>query len=90
MDLAARFLLAVLGGYWFCWGVVALCAAGTFPLGADFHDGETAGAILALLLYPVAFLWAFAALRLWRAAAVLLGGGALMVGSAALIQSALT
>jgi hypothetical protein len=89
VALVARILLAVLGGYSFCWGVVALCAAGTFPLGADFHDGETLGSILALLLYPVAFLWAFGALSLWRVATVLLGGGALMAGTASLIQSAL-
>lgn len=88
--LAARILLAVLGGYSFCWGVIALCAAGTFPLGAEFHDGETLGGILALLLYPAAFLWAFAARSLWRIGAVLLGGGALMAGAASLIQSALT
>ncbi len=90
MALAARILLAVLGGYAICWGVVALCAAATFPLGAEFHDGETLGSILALLLYPAAFLWAFAARSLWRAGAMLLGGGALMTAAASLIQSALT
>lgn len=78
------------GGYAFCWGVIALFAAATFPLGAEFHDGETLGSILALLLYPAAFLWAFAARSLWRVAAVLVGGGALMAGAASLIQSALT
>lgn len=89
-TLAARILLAVLGGYAFCWGVIALCAAGTFPLGAEFHDGETLGSILALLLYPAAFLWAFAVRSLWRIAAVLVGGGALMAAAASLIQSTLT
>lgn len=88
--LAGRILLAVLGGYVFCWGVVALCAAGTFPLGAEFHDGETLGSILALLLYPAVFLWAFAARSLWRAGAVLVGGGALMAATASLIQMSLT
>jgi len=88
--LAARTLLAVLGGYAFCWGVIALCAAGTFPLGMEFHDGETLGSILALLLYPAAFLWAFAARSIWRVGAVLVGGGALMAAAATLIQSALT
>lgn len=32
-PLPARILLAVLGGY----AVTGLCAAGTFPLGAEFH-----------------------------------------------------
>jgi hypothetical protein len=90
VTLAARILLAVLGGYAFCWGVIALCAAGTFPLGAEFHDGETLGSILALLVYPAAFLWAFAARSLWRVGTVLVGGGALMAAAASLIQSALT
>lgn len=90
VALAVRFLLAVLGGYAFCWGVVALCAAGTFPLGAEFHDGETLGSILALLVYPAAFLWAFAARSLWRVGGVLVGGGALMAAAASLIQSTLT
>lgn len=90
VALAGRILLAVLGGYVFCWGVVALCAAGTFPLGAEFHDGETLGSILALLVYPAAFLWAFAARSLWRAGAVLVGGGALMAAAASQIQMSLT
>ncbi|MEE4450570.1 hypothetical protein [Novosphingobium resinovorum] len=90
VALAGRILLAVLGGYAFCWGVIALCAAGTFPLGAEFHDGETLGSILALLVYPAAFLWAFAARSLWRASAVLVGGGVLMAAAASLIQMCLT
>jgi hypothetical protein len=90
VALVGRILLAVLGGYAFCWGVVAISAAGTFPLGAEFHDGEMLGWILALLIYPVAFLWAFAARSLWRVGAVLLGGGALMAAAASLIQAHLT
>jgi hypothetical protein len=90
MTLAARILLAVLGGYAFCWGVIALCAAGTFPLGAEFHDGETLGSILALLVYPAAFLWAFAARSVWLVGTVLVGGGALMAAAASLIQMSLT
>ena len=90
VTLAARILLAVLGGYAFCWGVIALCAAVSFPLGAEFHDGETLGSILALLLYPGAFLWAFAARSLWRVGTVLVGGGALMAAAASLIQIRLT
>lgn len=86
-TLAVRILLAVLGGYAFCWGVIALCAAATFPLGAEFHDGETLGSILALILYPAAFLWAFAARSLWRVGAALVGGGALMAAAASLIQT---
>jgi|GEM_PF-3990 len=88
--LAGRILLAVCGGYAFCWGVVALFAAMTFLLGAEFHDGEMLGLILALLFYPVAFLWSFAARSLWLVSGVLVGGGGLMAAAASLIQSALT
>lgn len=90
IALSARILLAVVGGYMFCWGIIALCAAATFPLGAEFHDGETLGSILALLVYPAAFLWTFAARSLWRAGAVLAGGGALMAAAASLIQTSVT
>lgn len=90
LALAVRILLALPGGYVFCWGLIALCAAGTFPLGAEFHDGETLGSILALLVYPVTFLWVFAARRLWRVGVVLVGGGALMTGAASLLQASLT
>jgi hypothetical protein len=88
--MLSRIAAALLGGYAFCWGVIALCAAATFPLGTEFHDGETLGLILALLLYPAAFLWAFAARSLWRVGTVLVGGGALMAAAASLIQSTLT
>jgi len=88
--LVARILLAVIGGYAFCWGVIALCAAATFPLGAEFHDGETLGSIVAFLAYPAVFLWAFAARSLWRVGAVLAGGGTLMAAAASLIQMSLS
>ena len=90
VTLVGRILLAVLGGYAFCWGVVAISAAGTFPLGAEFHDGEMLGWILALLIYPVAFLWAFAARSLWRVGVVLVGGGMLTAAAASLIQMRLS
>ncbi|MFT3967246.1 MAG: hypothetical protein QM690_15325 [Sphingobium sp.] len=90
LTLATRILVAILGGYAFCWGVIALSAAATFPLGAEFHDGEALGSILALLLYPVAFLWAFAARRVWLIGGALVGGGALMTAAASLIQMTVT
>lgn len=89
LAIAFRMLLALFGGYAFCWGLIALCAAGTFPLGAEFHDGEALGSILALLVYPVAFLWTFAARSLWLVGGVLVGGGGLMAAAASLIQSVL-
>ncbi len=89
-TLFVRTVLAVVGGYVLGWGLVALFTASAFACGADFHDGETVGFILALVLYPAAFLWAFAARRLWLPSVVLVGGGALLVTTASLIQSMLT
>ncbi len=84
-----RGLAAILGGYAFCWGFVALGVAGFYALGMAFHDAEHLSSILAFLIYVAVFLWAFAARSLVRVWVVLLGGGALMAGAASLIQSML-
>lgn len=88
-HLLARIGAAVLGGYAFAWGLVALGMAGLFALGMPFHDAEHLTAMLAVLVYLVAFLWAFAARSLPRVWGVLAGGGALMAGAATLLQTAL-
>ena len=90
LAIVVRILLALLGGYAAGWGVIALCAAGSFPLGAELHDGEALGSILAFLLYPAAFLWAFGARSPWRVGAVLVGGGMLMTAAGSLIQMRVT
>lgn len=81
-----RALAAILGGYAFCWGFVALGVAGLYALGMAFHDAEHLSSILAFLVYVAVFIWAFAARSLVRVWVVLLGGGALMAGAASLIQ----
>lgn len=88
LRLAAlwRALAAILGGYAFCWGFVALGVAGLYALGMAFHDAEHLSSILAFLVYVAVFLWAFAARSLVRVWVVLVGGGALMAGAASLIQ----
>lgn len=88
-HLLARIAAAALGGYAFAWGLVALGMAGLFALGMPFHDAEHLTAMLAMLVYLVAFLWAFAARSLPRVWGVLAGGGALMAGAASLLQTAL-
>ncbi|KQP35498.1 hypothetical protein [Pseudorhodoferax sp. Leaf274] len=88
-QLVARIAAAVLGGYAFSWGLVALGMAGLFALGMPFHDAEHLTAMLAMLAYLVVFLWAFAARSLPRVWLVLAGGGAVMAGAASLLQSAL-
>ena len=87
VQVVLRIAAAVLGGYAFCWGFIALFVAGTFAAGMEFHDGEHLSSMLAMLLYGGLFLWAFVARSLARVWAVLLGGGVLMAGAASLVQS---
>lgn len=89
LHAALRIAAAVLGGYAFTWGFMALGLAVLYALGMAFHDAEHLGAMLGILLYLAVFLWAFAAPSLARAWAVLAGGGALMAGAAWLMQSRL-
>lgn len=89
LQLAARVAAAVLGGYAFAWGFIAAGASLTFAAGLDFHDAEFLASTLGVLAFLVAFLWAFAARRLWVVWAVLLGGGALLAATGSLVQAAL-
>lgn len=88
-HLVLRIAAAVLGGYAFTWGFIALGVAGLFAAGMEFHDAENLSSILGLLVFLVVFLWAFAARGLPRVWLVLAGGGALMAGAASLVQHAL-
>ena len=89
LHVAARVGAAVLGGYAFAWGVVAATTSLLFAARVEFHDAEFLGAVTGLLAYLVVFLWAFAARRLAVAWLVLAGGGALLAGTASLVQSLL-
>ena len=89
LPLASRIAAAVLGGYAFCWGFVALGLSSLYRAGMGFHDAEHLSSILGLLLYLVVFCWVFSARRVGRAWAVLLGGAAVMAGTATLIQRAM-
>lgn len=87
--VALRVLAGLAGGYAFTWGFVALGVAALFAAGMEFHDAEHLCYIVGLLIFLVAFLWAFAARSLARVWAVLAGGGLLMAGAASLMQSLL-
>lgn len=89
LHVALRIAAAVLGGYAFCWGFIALGMAGLYALGMPFHDAEHLLAMLAFLLYAAVFCWAFVARSLPRVWLVLAGGGALMAGAASLVQMGL-
>ncbi|MET0312157.1 MAG: iron uptake protein, partial [Burkholderiaceae bacterium] len=76
--LAGRLAVALLGGYAFCWGLVAAGVASLYALGMPFHDAEMLSSMLAFLIYLGAVLWAIAARRLVPVAAVLFGGAAVL------------
>ena len=89
VQLGARAAAAVLGGYAFAWGFIAACASLMFAAGMGFHDAEFLASLLGVLAFLVAFLWAFAARRLWVVWAVLAGGGAVLAAAGSLVQSSL-
>ncbi|KAF1719566.1 iron uptake protein [Pseudoxanthomonas wuyuanensis] len=89
LQLALRVSAAVLGGYGFAWGFIAAGASLTYAAGMGFHDAEFLASMLGVLAFLVAFLWAFAARRLWVVWAVLAGGGAALAAAGSLLQSLL-
>lgn len=88
-HLLGRIAAAVLGGYAFCWGFIALGLALMYGAGMSFHDAEHLSSIIGLLLFLVVFCWAFAARSLTKVWVWLAGGAALMSGGAELVQRAL-
>lgn len=89
LPATLRIAAAVLGGYAFCWGFIAITVAVGYALGMKFHDAEHLGSILGLLLYLAAFCWAFVTPSLARAWIVLAGGGVAMTVAASLLQQQL-
>lgn len=88
-DIALRIAAATVGGYAFAWGFIAAGMGLLFAAGMEFHDAEFLSSLLGVLAFLVAFLWTFAARRMWRVWVVLLGGGALLAGVGSLVQSLL-
>lgn len=88
-QVVLRVMAAMLGGYVFAWGTVALATSLLFAAHLDFHDAEFLGAFSGLLVYVSVFLWSIATRRLLRVWAVLLGGGLLMAAAASFVQSLL-
>lgn len=88
-QVGSRIAAAILGGYVFTWGFIALGVALLFAAGMEFHDAEHLGFIIGFLVYLTVFLWAFASRSVARAWLLLAGGGILMAVSASLVQSLL-
>lgn len=87
LQLFGRIAAALLGGYAFTWGFMALVIAAWFAAGLEFHDGEMLAAMLGFLLFLVVFLWAFAARSQARVWIVLLVGAGVMTGLAFWLQA---
>ena len=84
--IISRVAAGVLGSYVFSWGFAALGIAALVAWDRSFHEAEEAVLMLALLLYLIVFLWAFAASSMLRVWIVLVGGGAAMAAAAQGIQ----
>jgi hypothetical protein len=78
LHIALRVAAAVIGGYAFTWGFIALGVPLLAAAGMRFGDANTLSAMLGFLVLLVAFCWAFSAPSLVRIWNVLAGGGALM------------
>ena len=89
LGIASRIAAALVGGYAFTWGFIALGVAALFAAGMGLHDAESLASTLGFLVFLCAFLWTFAARSLRRVWTVLAGGGALMTGAASLVQYSL-
>jgi hypothetical protein len=84
-----RFAAAIIGGFVFAYGFVALATLGGFALGLPFFEAWSLTMMLAIMVYLAALLWGFAARRTAIVWAVLGGGGgAMAVAAWALAKSA--
>lgn len=87
-SVANRFAAAILGGYGFAFGFVALCSLAGFSAGLRFSDAQTLAWMLGFAVYLGALLWAFTPRSNTLVWAVL-GGGGLVMGAAAWVLSRL-
>ncbi|MET0264941.1 MAG: iron uptake protein [Duganella sp.] len=87
LNIASRTLAAVLGGYAFTWGLIALGMAAMVAADVEFHDAEHLSAIIGFLVFLIIFLAAFGARNIKRVWLVLVGGAVVMTAGASLIQS---
>ena len=77
-----RFAAAILGGFVFAYGFVALATLAGFELGLPFFEAWALTMMLAIVVYLAALLWGFAARRTAIVWAVLGGGGCAMAAAA--------
>lgn len=86
VPMTLRVLGAVLGGYAFSSGLVALTAVALPLVGLARSEAVLLAAMLGFVLYLLVLLWAFAERRLWRVWLVLIGGAILSYGVSRLLS----
>lgn len=82
LSAANRFAAAILGGYAFAFGFVAICSLAGFSAGLRFSESETLARMMGIVVYLVSLLWAFTPRSntfVWT----VLGGGGVAMGAAA-------
>lgn len=81
LSLASRSLAAIVGGYAFAHAATAFL---TLALPFGRNDRVVTATLLAFVVWCAAAIYAFAAAKAWRVWAILLVGGALLYGTAAI------
>lgn len=89
LTLGLRIVCATLGGWAFCWSLVACGTAALAGLGVSFHDAEATMQMLALLALLGILLWSIAGRSVLRILGTLVVGTALLNGAAWWLQGAI-
>lgn len=82
LATANRFAAAIIGGFVFSYGFVALATLVGFALGLPFFEAWSLTMMLAIVVYLGALIWSFAARNIWLVWGGLAGGGCLMAAAA--------
>lgn len=78
VAIANRFAAAILGGYFFAHGFVALAALATFGMGAPYFEAQSLAWMLGILVYLCVLLWGFVPRQTGLVWGVLAGSGLAM------------
>jgi hypothetical protein len=82
MPVLGRFAGAIVAGYVFTYGFVAVASLAGFALGLRYFVAQTLAWLMCFLVYLAVMLWAFTERSLARVWLVLGGGGLALCGAA--------
>lgn len=88
-QVCTRIIVSLPGSYVFLWGLLTSGITMSAAAGMEYEEAYTAFRLLAFLLFPLLFLWTFAARKLVQVGAILFGGGAVMTMLAWVLQNQL-